>query len=192
MPFPCHAQEAVTSRTVSYGQLEPASEPGRPPSRQAAPPARMYLRGISLPAQALIGLAIPTAVSGHGRTRAPPEWRPRPESQLGPRWGRRPPEDHGQQRLATVSRSRRSADVSERSSRSPEHPDCLSHGGSQGFKSPHLHPKLAGQSVVGVNLAALPAGCGRAAAASARRSPARKALSGQVTRPWAAHDDHAA
>jgi len=31
---------------------------------------------------------------------------------------------------------------SKRSPRSPDHPDCLSHGGSQGFKSPHLHPTL--------------------------------------------------
>jgi hypothetical protein len=40
----------------------------------------------------------------------------------------------------TVSRPPRSVAVSERSSRSPDDPDCLSHGGSQGFKSPHLHP----------------------------------------------------
>jgi hypothetical protein len=49
----------------------------------------------------------------------------------GPRWGRASLENYGQQRQATVSRPRRSAAVSERSPRSPEHPDCLSHGGSQ-------------------------------------------------------------
>jgi hypothetical protein len=47
----------------------------------------------------------------------------------GPRWGRTPPEDHGQPRIATVSRPRRSVAVSERSPRSSNYPDCLSHGG---------------------------------------------------------------
>jgi hypothetical protein len=49
----------------------------------------------------------------------------------GPHWGRIRPEDHGQQRLVTVSRSRRSVAVCERSPRSPDDPDCLSHGGSR-------------------------------------------------------------
>ena len=56
----------------------------------------------------------------------------------GPRWGRAPPKYHGQQRRATVNQPRRSATVFDRSPRSRNHPDCLSHGGSQGFKSPHL------------------------------------------------------
>jgi hypothetical protein len=56
---------------------------------------------------------------------------PDPESHLGPRWGRRRPEHHGQPRPMAVSRSRRSAAVSERLPRSPDHPDCLSHGGSR-------------------------------------------------------------
>jgi hypothetical protein len=43
----------------------------------------------------------------------------------------------------TVSRPRRSAAVSERPPRSSAPPDCLSHGGSRGFKSPHLHPTTA-------------------------------------------------
>ena len=67
-------------------------------------------------------------------------WRDQ-EPRLGPRWGRAPPENHGQQRRATVSRPCWSAAVSERSPRSLGHPDCLSHGGSPGFKSPHLHPQ---------------------------------------------------
>jgi hypothetical protein len=67
----------------------------------------------------------------------------RPDLGTGPRWGRTLPEYHGQQRLATVSRPRRSAAVSKRLPRSPDYPDCLSHGGSQGFKSPHLHPTTA-------------------------------------------------
>src|SRR5512132_2416580 len=49
----------------------------------------------------------------------------------GPRWGRAPPANHGQQRLTTVSRPCRSATVSERSPRSSDDPDCLSHGGSR-------------------------------------------------------------
>src|SRR5215218_4954605 len=39
-------------------------------------------------------------------------------------------------------------------------PPTRSHGGSQGFKSPHLHPQLARQSVASVEQAALTAGCG--------------------------------
>jgi hypothetical protein len=54
-----------------------------------------------------------------------------PARDPGPRWGRIPPEDHGQQRRATVSWPRRSAAIFERSLRSSEHPDCLSHGGSR-------------------------------------------------------------
>jgi hypothetical protein len=38
--------------------------------------------------------------------------------------------------MATVSRPRRSAAVSERSPRSPDHPDCLSHGGSRPCPGP--------------------------------------------------------
>ena len=49
-----------------------------------------------------------------------------------------------------------------------------SHGGSQGFKSPHLHPQPAGQSVASLERAALTACCGRATAASVSRSPARR------------------
>ncbi|SRR6266545_3490688 len=52
-------------------------------------------------------------------------------SGLGPRWGRIPTGSHGQQRLATVSRPRRSAASSERSPSSSGDPDCLSHGGSR-------------------------------------------------------------
>ena len=44
-------------------------------------------------------------------------------------------------------------------------------------------PNTAGQSAVGVKLAALTACCGRAAAASARRSPAREARRDQATQP---------
>jgi len=68
---------------------------------------------------------------------------------LGPRWGRIRSEDHGQQRIATVSRPRRSAAVSKHSPRSTAYPDCLSHGGSQGFKSPHLHPTTDDQQNAG-------------------------------------------
>jgi hypothetical protein len=50
---------------------------------------------------------------------------------VGPRWGRARPDDQGQHRIVTVSRPRRSAAVSERSRRSSDHPDCLSHGGSR-------------------------------------------------------------
>ena len=46
----------------------------------------------------------------------------------GSRSGRTRPEHHGQQRLATVSRRCRSAAASKRSPRSPDDPDCLSHG----------------------------------------------------------------
>ena len=53
-------------------------------------------------------------------------------------------------------------------------------------------PNLAGQSVASVERAALTAGRGRATAASASRSPARKARSNQVTRPWTFHGDHGA
>jgi|SRR5215207_2906447 hypothetical protein len=52
------------------------------------------------------------------------------EAGAGPRWGRAPPGSHRQQRIATVSRPRRSAAVSERSPWSSYDPDCLSHGGS--------------------------------------------------------------
>jgi hypothetical protein len=41
-----------------------------------------------------------------------------------------------------------------------------SHGGSQGFNSPHLHPNLAGQSVASLERAALTACWGRAGAAN--------------------------
>jgi hypothetical protein len=57
-----------------------------------------------------------------------------------------------------------------------EGPVQISHGGSQGFKSPHLHPNLAGQSVASVERATLTACSGRAAAASSSHSPARRAL----------------
>jgi hypothetical protein len=48
-------------------------------------------------------------------------------------------------------------------------------------------PNLAGQSVASVEPAALTACWGRGAAASASRSPARKARSDQATRPWTFH-----
>ena len=47
-------------------------------------------------------------------------------------------------------------------------PPTRSHGGSQGFKSPHLHPQnLAGQSVASVERASVAAFWGRAGAANA-------------------------
>jgi hypothetical protein len=86
-------------------------------------------------------LAAPAGRFRPGTNGAPKASVTRDGSRPGPRWGRRPPDDHGQQRIATVSPSRRSAALSERSPRSSDDPDCLSHGGSQGFKSPHLHPQ---------------------------------------------------
>jgi hypothetical protein len=73
-----------------------------------------------------------------------------------------------------------------------EGPAQISHGGSQGFKSPHLHPKPAGQSVASVERATLTACSGRAAAASSSHSPAGRALRdarGLGPRP---HHDHVA
>jgi hypothetical protein len=51
-----------------------------------------------------------------------------PTTPPGPRWGRAPSVNDGQQRRTTVSRPRRSAAVSERLPRSRNNPDCLSHG----------------------------------------------------------------
>ena len=109
-------------------------------------------------------------------------WRDQ-EPRLGPRWGRAPPENHGQQRRATVSRPCWSAAVSERSPRSLGHPDCLSHGGSPGFKSPHLHPQT-------LQVRASSVECRRRSlhvAAALRRKPkaksSSKALRDQTTRP---------
>jgi hypothetical protein len=62
-------------------------------------------------------------------------------------------------------------------------PAQISHGGSQGFKSPHLHPNLAGQSVASVEPATLTASCGRAAAARSSHSSAGKASSDQAALP---------
>jgi hypothetical protein len=53
--------------------------------------------------------------------------------------------------------------------------DCPSHRGRQGFKSPRLHPNLAGQSVASVEPATLTACSGRAAAAGSSHSPAGRA-----------------
>ena len=131
--------------------------------RQRRPPPACYqhrcrlsmLSSVVFPAQ--LDLPDRPVASGLAPTEAPKASVTRDGSRPGPRWGRRSPDDHGQQRIATVSPSRRSAALSERSPRSSDHPDCLSDGGSQGFKSPHLRPPTAGQSVASVELAALTA-----------------------------------
>ena len=64
-------------------------------------------------------------------------------------------------------------------------PPTRSHGGSQGFKSPHLHPQHRRSERRQRRAAALTACCGRSTAASASRSPAPEARSDQATRPWA-------
>jgi hypothetical protein len=64
-------------------------------------------------------------------------------SPQGPRWGRAPPENHGQQRRTTVSRPCRSAAVSERPPRSLDHPDCLSHGRTRPCPGP-TRPRSSG------------------------------------------------
>jgi hypothetical protein len=61
----------------------------------------------------------------------------------GPHWGRTRPDDHGQQRIATVSRPHRSVAVCERSPRSFDHPDCLSHRGSRPCPGP-TRPRSSG------------------------------------------------
>jgi hypothetical protein len=93
-----------------WGSPRPNRRPGGPCRPCMAAPSRMDQRG-------------------HHGSWAAAESGPIPP---GPRWGRAPPDDHEQQRRATVSRPCRSATVSERSPRSPDHPDCLSHGGSHG------------------------------------------------------------
>ena len=60
---------------------------------------------------------------------------------LGPHRGHIPPEDHGQQRTLAVDRPPSSALPFGHNRRSSDQLDSLSHGGSQGFKSPHLHPQ---------------------------------------------------
>jgi hypothetical protein len=95
---------------------------------------------VVLPAR--LDLPGPAGRSRPGTDRSAEGGRDQERTRPGPRWGRGPPDNQGRQRLATVSRSRRSAGVSEHSSRSSNHPDCLSHGGSQEFNSPHLHPTL--------------------------------------------------
>ena len=62
-----------------------------------------------------------------------------PGAALGPR-------NNGKVRTTPANNGQptaRSVPIPKRSPRSPDHPDCLSHGGSQGFKSPHLHPTTA-------------------------------------------------
>jgi hypothetical protein len=100
-----------------------------------------------------------------------------PGAALGPRTS-------GGSRTTPDSDGKPAAQVSNRSERSPrsrDHPDCLSHGGSQGFKSPSPPPtNPAGQSVAGSPSAALSSlpgpprphwGHGRPARAAQRRSP---------------------
>jgi hypothetical protein len=81
----------------------------------------------------MIGLACqpPHPVAGNAEDPSARRRRRRDRKPPGPRWGRTPPEDHGQQQTATVSRTCRSAATSDRSPRSSGHPDCLSHGGSR-------------------------------------------------------------
>jgi hypothetical protein len=60
-----------------------------------------------------------------------------------PMWAALGPRKTGEPRTAADSGGQPTAQVStvsERWPKSPDYPDCLSHGGSQGFKSPHLHP----------------------------------------------------
>jgi hypothetical protein len=59
----------------------------------------------------------------------------------------------------------------------------ISHGGSQGFKSPHLHPNIAGQSVASVERAALTAWCGRTTAAPSGRNGIREDAEVPAARP---------
>jgi hypothetical protein len=61
----------------------------------------------------------------------------------GPHWGCTPPDDHGQQRITTVSRPHRSVAVCKRSPRSFDHPDCLSHRGSRPCPGP-TRPRSSG------------------------------------------------
>src|SRR4029453_1495589 len=62
---------------------------------------------------------------------------------LGPHRGHTPPESHGQHRTTAATQHRSSAVLLDQHRRSTDHPTSLSHGGSQGFKSPHLHPTIA-------------------------------------------------
>jgi hypothetical protein len=60
---------------------------------------------------------------------------------VGPHRGDTPPESHGQHRTTAATQHRSSAALLDQYRRSSDHPGSLSHGGSQGFKSPHLHPQ---------------------------------------------------
>jgi hypothetical protein len=61
----------------------------------------------------------------------------------GPHRGHTRPEWHGQHRAMAATQHRSSAALLNQHHRSSDPLDSLSHGGSQGFKSPHLHPTSA-------------------------------------------------
>jgi hypothetical protein len=111
---------------------------------------------------------------------------------LGPHWGHTRPDHQGQQGSTTVSRRPRSAALSRGRCWSARHPGSLSHGGSQGFKSPHLHPQPCRserrQRRAGDAHCRLRPRCGRKL--KSQCSP--KALRGQPTQAQASHNDHAA
>jgi hypothetical protein len=106
----------VQLRSTSIGV--PTSIVG-PDCRQTS---RGYGRSVDEAGQVTVG-AIRSARqvwSACGRSSAKGSPRSEDRRSTWPRWGRTPPDDHGQQRLATLTRPRRSAAVSERSPRSSE------------------------------------------------------------------------
>jgi hypothetical protein len=112
--FPLHspaAADCLPAAKVSAGKpLAPSQQECCPPSTPAAslPPDQDRLLDCSCSVRGWTGPNL-----------------------TGPRWGRTRPENHGQPRLAAVSRLLRSAAIPKRFPRSSDHPDWLSHGGSR-------------------------------------------------------------
>ena len=146
----CCRAPAALANEAPVAQDGPYPSPELVPSQPGRSRGRTHRHAISVPFRARRHRFVTVS---HGHSRSSDLQRPyyrcvaarmvrmgsldRP---LGPHRGHTPPESHGQHRTTAATQHRSSAVLLDQHRRSTDHPTSLSHGGSQGFKSPHLHP----------------------------------------------------
>jgi hypothetical protein len=147
----CCRAPAALANEAPVAQDGPYPSPELVPSQPGRSRGRTHRHAISVPFRARRHRFVTVS---HGHSRSSDLQRPyyrcvaarmvrmgsldRP---LGPHRGHTPPESHGQHRTTAATQHRSSAVLLDQHRRSTDHPTSLSHGGSQGFKSPHLHPQ---------------------------------------------------
>jgi hypothetical protein len=198
----CCRAPAALANEAPVAQDGPYPSPKLVPSQPGRSRGRTHRHAISVPFRARRHRFVTVS---HGHSRSSDLQRPyyrcvaarmvrmgsldRP---LGPHRGHTPPESHGQHRTTAATQHRSSAVLLDQHRRSTDHPTSLSHGGSQGFKSPHLHPQHCRserrQPRAGGAHCMLRPRCGRKL--KSQCSP--KALRSQPTQAQASHNDHAA